>query len=143
MQMRNDIQNEATVEPEIESIQDPPKRHKGRPRIHPPKPPKIEKRSLYLEDPRAYFRKYYHERTKTVLICPTCECDFSCKGSLAHHVRYNKNCQIIKLQLQLDCERHCDCCAELWTRCTCWCPRCGKEYKYCKNNCHPSNQEGS
>ena len=48
MEMQNDTQNEAVVE-EPEQV----KKKMGRPRIHPMKPPKEKKSSLYLDDPKA------------------------------------------------------------------------------------------
>ena len=31
---------------------------------------------------------------------------------------------------------HCDCCAELWDDCQCWCDNCGDEYNVCRYNCY-------
>ena len=96
MESQNDTPN-AEV-PDIETG----KKKMGRPRIHLIKPAKDKKLSLYLEDRKAYFRQYYSMHTKPVLICPTCESEFSCKSSYTVHARCNKNCIILRLQQQLD-----------------------------------------
>ena len=93
MEMQNDTQNEVVVE-EPEQV----KKKMGRPRIHPMKPPKEKKPSLYLDDPKAYFRQYYSMHTKTILICPTCGSEFSCKSSYTIHAKTNKSCLILRLQ---------------------------------------------
>ena len=93
MEKQNDTQNEGVVE-EPEQV----KKKMGRPRIHPMKPPKEKKPSLYLDDPKAYFRQYYSMHTKTILICPTCDSEFSCKSSYTIHARTNKSCMILRLQ---------------------------------------------
>ena len=93
MEMQNDTQNEAVAE-EPEQV----KKKMGRPRIHPMKPPKEKKSSLYLDDPKAYFRQYYSMHTKTILICPTCNSEFSCKSSYTIHAKTNKSCLILRLQ---------------------------------------------
>ena len=91
--MQNDKENEVLVEePE------PVKKKMGRPRIHPMRPPKERKPSLYLDDPKAYFRQYYSMHTKTILICPTCDSEFSCKSSYTIHAKNNKRCLILRLQ---------------------------------------------
>ena len=95
MEMQSDTQNNVALETE------PVKKKMGRPRIHPVKPPKEKKYSSYLEDPKAYFRQYYSVHTKTILLCPTCDSEFSCKSSYTRHVRCNKNCIITRLQHQL------------------------------------------
>ena len=97
MEMQNETENEPVVE-ELEPV----KKKMGRPRIHPIKPAKDKKLSLYLEDRKAYFRQYYSVRTKTIHICPVCESEFSCKSSYIVHARCNKNCIILRLQQQLD-----------------------------------------
>ena len=91
--MQNDTQKEAVVE-EPEQV----KKKMGRPRIHPMKPPKEKKPSLYLDDPKAYFRQYYSMPTKTMIICPTCNSEFSCKSSYTIHAKTNKSCLILRLQ---------------------------------------------
>ena len=96
MESQNDTPN-AEV-PATETV----KKKMGRPRIHPLKPAKDKKLSLYLEDRKAYFRQYYSMHTKTVHICPTCESEFSCKSSYAVHARCNKNCIILRLQQPLN-----------------------------------------
>ena len=48
MEMQNNTQNETVVE-ELEQV----KKKMGRPRIHPMKPPKEKRPSLYLDDPKA------------------------------------------------------------------------------------------
>ena len=58
MEMQSDTQNNVALETE------PVKKKMGRPRIHPVKPPKENKYSWYLEDPKAYFRQYYSVHTK-------------------------------------------------------------------------------
>ena len=103
MEKQSDTQNEAVVEEPVQV-----KKKMGRPRIHPMKPPKEKKFSLYLDDPKAYFRQYYSMHTKTILICPTCDSEFSCKSSYTIHARTNKSCMILRLQqLILDAnEKH-------------------------------------
>ena len=32
--------------------------------------------------------------------------------------------------------RRCDCCAEAWKKCNCWCPNCGLDYKDCRSKCY-------
>ena len=93
MEMQNDTQNESVVE-EPEQV----KKKMGRPRIHPMKPPKENKSSWYLDDPKAYLRQYYSMHTKTILICPTCNSEFSCKSSYTIHAKTNKSCLILRLQ---------------------------------------------
>ena len=95
MDMQNDIQTDVVVECE------PVKKKMGRPRIHTIKPPKEKKYSLYLDDPKAYFREYYHVHTKRILVCPTCESEFACQSSYNKHAKCNKNCIILRLQQQL------------------------------------------
>ena len=92
MEMQSYTQNDVALETE------PVKKNMGRPRIHPVKPPKENKYSLYLEDPKAYFRQYYSVHTKTILLCPMCESEFSCKISYTRHARCNKNCIILRLR---------------------------------------------
>ena len=93
MKMQNDKEDEVLVEePE------PVKKKMGRPRIHPMKPPKEKKPSLYLGDRKAYFREYYTMHTKKILVCPTCNSEFSCKSSYTTHSRTNKSCMILRLQ---------------------------------------------
>ena len=96
MEMQNDTQTEVVCGCE------PIKKKMGRPRTHPLKPPKEKKYSLYLEDPKAYFREYYHVHTKTILICPICEEEFACQSSYNRHAKGNKNCIIMRLQQQLN-----------------------------------------
>ena len=93
MEMQNDTQHEVVVEEPVQV-----KQKMGRPRIHPMKPPKEKKSSLYLDDPKAYFRQYYSMHMKTILICPTCDSEFSCKSSYTIHARTNKSCMILRLQ---------------------------------------------
>ena len=95
MEMQNETQQD------LIDVCEPVKKKMGRPRIHPVKPPKENKYSSYLEDPKAYCRQYYSVHTKTILLCPTCESEFSCKSSYTRHVRCNKNCIITRLQQQL------------------------------------------
>ena len=33
----------------------------------------------------------------------------------------------------------CDCCAELWKHCQCWCSNCDREYNVCKYSCYQPN----
>ena len=53
--MNNDTINQVAKDTDIEL---PIKRRRGRPKNSTPPPPKPEKRSLYLDDPKAYFIKY-------------------------------------------------------------------------------------
>ena len=32
--------------------------------------------------------------------------------------------------------RRCDCCAEPWKKCQCWCSNCGLDYKDCRSKCY-------
>ena len=95
MEMQNDTQKD------VIDVCEPMKKKMGRPRIHPIKPPREKKYSLYLEDPKAYFREYYHVHTKKVLLCPICGEEFACQTSYNRHARCNKNCIILRLQRQV------------------------------------------
>ena len=37
-------------------------------------------------------------------------------------------------------ENYCDCCAELWDDCTCWCERCDDYYSLCRNECFTNDE---
>ena len=91
MEMQNETKN---VVEEPEQV----KKKMGRPRIHPMMAPKEKKPSLYLDDRKAYFREYYTMHTKKILVCPTCNSEFSCKSSYTTHSRTNKSCMILRLQ---------------------------------------------
>ena len=96
MEMQNDTQNEPVAEEPGQM-----KKKMGRPRIHPTKPPKYKKSSLYLDDRKAYFRQYYSMRTKTILVCPSCGAEFSCQSSYNIHARHNKSCMKLRLQQRI------------------------------------------
>ena len=32
--------------------------------------------------------------------------------------------------------KHCDCCAESWKNCCCWCNNCNIEYRLCRASCY-------
>ena len=79
------------------------KRGRGRPRGEPkPKPIKEKKHSLCLDDPKAYFRKYYNDKTKGNVICPNCQNGFTCNSSITRHLKESKNCKIIRLEKLLN-----------------------------------------
>ena len=101
-EMNSDTVNEILKDTEVE-IELPIKIPRGRLKTKPiPKPPKPEKHSLYLDYHKAYFRKYYNDKIKTIIICPSCQHDYTCKSSLDRHLRYNKDCHMLRLQQQLD-----------------------------------------
>ena len=95
------MEMQSETQQDLIDVCEPVKKKMGRPRIHPIKPPKEKKYSLYLQDPKAYFREYYHVHTKTILICPICEEEFACQSSYNRHAKCNKNCIILRLQQQL------------------------------------------
>ena len=79
------------------------KRGRGRPRVEPkPKPIKEKKHSLFLDDPKAYFRKYYNDKTKGNIICPNCQKGLTCNSSITRHLKESKNCKIIRLEKLLN-----------------------------------------
>ena len=81
----------------------PIKRGSGRPRGEAkPKPIKEQKHSLCLDDPKAYFRKYYNDKTKRNIRCPICQNCFTCNSSITRHLKESKNCKIIRLEKLLN-----------------------------------------
>ena len=79
------------------------KRARGRPRGKAnPKPIKEEKHSLFLDDPKAYFRKYYNDKTKRNIICSICQNCITCNSSITRHLKESKNCKIIRLEKLLN-----------------------------------------
>ena len=102
--MINDTVNEI---PKDNNDELPIKRGRGRPPREgepqpKPKPIKEEKHSLYLDDPKAYFRKYYKEKTNKDIICRTCNHCFTCNSSMTRHLKENRNCKIMRLQIQIN-----------------------------------------
>ena len=79
------------------------KRGRGRPKGEvKPKPIKEQKHSLFLDDPKAYFRQYYNEKTKGNIICPNCQKGLTCNSSITRHLTESKNCKIIRLEKLLN-----------------------------------------
>ena len=72
------------------------KRGRGRPRVEPKlKPIKEKKHSVFLDDPKAYFRKFYNGKTKGNIICSNCQNGFTCNSSITRHLKESK---IIRLE---------------------------------------------
>ena len=46
------------------------------------------------------------------------------------YIQYFKD----KEEYDEELENYCDCCANLWDDCRCWC-QCGNEYKFCHYSC--------
>ncbi len=54
----------------------------------------------------------------------------------------NKNPEItpepmVALDTDADHDACCDCCAEHWDDCQCWCNHCGSQYSSCRYSCYP------
>ena len=55
--------------------------------------------------------------------------------------RWHRRSSFVEFALPLDYDT-CDCCAELWDDCLCWCERCGERYNECRYECYePSSEE--
>ena len=62
----------------------------------PRKPRTLKEVSLWRDNPREYFRKYYQNRPKEERICPNCYNKFDSKVRLYDHLRRSTQCRKIK-----------------------------------------------
>ena len=89
--------------PEEENAEIKPLVKRGRPikeklpkEPKPRKPRTLKEVSLWRDNPREYFRNYYHNRPKVECICPHCYNKFNSKVRLYDHVRRSTQCRKIR-----------------------------------------------
>ncbi len=61
-----------------------------------PKPRERKEVSIWRDDPRLYFRMYYHNRPKEKCSCPHCGNTFDSKRGLDNHVYKSVLCKRIR-----------------------------------------------
>ena len=87
---------------EINDTAEPPK-PRGRPKKPPapPPPPKERKPTIYAGREKEYLKNYYQEKMLEPSPCKYCEMILSTQAALRRHLKVNKSCRILQLQLEL------------------------------------------
>ena len=87
---------------EINDTAEPPK-PRGRPKKPPapPPPPKERKPTIYAGREKEYLKNYYQEKMLEPSPCKYCEMILSTQAALRRHLKINKSCRILQLQLEL------------------------------------------
>ena len=82
--------------PKKEKLPKAPKEPKEPKEPKPRKPRTLKDVSLWRDNPREYFRNYYHNRPKVECICPNCYSKFDSKVRLYDHSRRSTQCRKIR-----------------------------------------------
>ena len=91
METPNEEANDITVESLIQ-------RGRGRPaKPKEPKEPKPPKHSLYLDNPKEWFKEYYVNKILKPCECSTCGTKFVSVYSLTRHEGRSNKCKVLKL----------------------------------------------